>query len=319
VVAYAVPCNLLTRKEPINNDPVVSPRKPKSLDAQKLCKGAVSSTNPALDSVRMRIQERKVAREDRQLPKLGKEKELATANAVEPEQPPITPGLSDLFSPLGLQPSTGRTVSKDTPPPAGLRAISSAEVAGRGSRRARAAVNYAEPSLVSKMRRPTKELVDAVGKDGRPVFGGVVVKEDDDDEDERERVRSQDTAWRPLSSASGGTVAVADEVPSPLSKKSCEDPVLRVSHPEKSTAAAPLQYRKRDASAMGPAESDDEHRAHELSIFDFTSSSPNEKEKMEGRQKSMSRRKSTMLDGSGETAVTENRVRLSARRRSMMV
>jgi len=39
---------------------------------------------------------------------------------------------------------------------------------GRASRRARDSVSYAEPSLRDKMRRPTKELVNAVGADERP-------------------------------------------------------------------------------------------------------------------------------------------------------
>jgi hypothetical protein len=316
---------VLTWEESINNDPVVSPRKPKkSSDPQKLYKGAVSSANPALDSVRMRIQERKVAREDRKISKLGKEEALSTANAVELELPPQTPGIPDMFSPLGSQPSTGRMISKDTPPPAGLTTLSSAEAAGRGSRRVRAAVNYAEPNLVNKMRRPTKELVDAVGKDGRPVFGAMVVKEeeeeDNDDDDDQERVQSQDAVWRPLSSASTSKLVVADEVPSPLSKKTCEESSLRVSSQGNSTAMAPVEHKKRRASAMGAAEGDDDHRSQDLSIFEFTSSSPNDKEKMEGRRRSMmSRRKSTMLDGSGETTVQETGSRVSARRRSMMV
>lgn len=38
--------------------------------------------------------------------------------------------------------------------------------ASRPSRRQRAVVSYAEPNLRDKMRRPTKELIDAVGSDG---------------------------------------------------------------------------------------------------------------------------------------------------------
>ncbi|KAK4461640.1 hypothetical protein QBC42DRAFT_203252 [Cladorrhinum samala] len=54
----------------------------------------------------------------------------------------------------------------DTPPPAH---ISSEGETSRPSRRARSAVSYAEPNLRDKMRRPTKELFDAVsGLQRRP-------------------------------------------------------------------------------------------------------------------------------------------------------
>lgn len=82
---------------------------------------------------------------------------------------PKTPALADLLSPTSTHPSEGPAGSRDTPPPGQLsRSHSTTDgmnAAGRGSRRARAQVNYAEPSLISKMRRPTKELVDAVGGD----------------------------------------------------------------------------------------------------------------------------------------------------------
>ncbi|KAI1344093.1 hypothetical protein F5Y15DRAFT_369058 [Xylariaceae sp. FL0016] len=52
----------------------------------------------------------------------------------------------------------------DTPPPAD---ISSRGETSRGSRRARAAVSYAEPNLRDKMRRPTKQLFDAVAGEGK--------------------------------------------------------------------------------------------------------------------------------------------------------
>jgi hypothetical protein len=74
-------------------------------------------------------------------------------------QAPKTPGLSDLLSPPSTQPSTARDESRDTPPPSDLN---SNGIVGRAARRARAPVNYAEPNLVSKMRRPGKELADAV-------------------------------------------------------------------------------------------------------------------------------------------------------------
>jgi len=80
----------------------------------------------------------------------------------EPE--PETPAALDIFSPPESRPSTARPESRDTPPPPDLGPGSEGH---RPSRRARASVSYAEPSLRDKMRRPTKELVDAVARDAK--------------------------------------------------------------------------------------------------------------------------------------------------------
>jgi hypothetical protein len=87
------------------------------------------------------------------------------------EPPPETPAGLDLFSPLSSQPSTDRRGLRDTPPPPELDPTTSTgdtlTGAGRGGRRARGNVSYAEPNLRDKMRRPTKDLVDAVTGEGR--------------------------------------------------------------------------------------------------------------------------------------------------------
>ncbi|KAG9869038.1 hypothetical protein KCU86_g24046, partial [Aureobasidium melanogenum] len=49
--------------------------------------------------------------------------------------------------------------------------------ASRPSRRARAAVNYAEPNLVSKMRRPTAAKADAVDVNGRRISSNITTSE----------------------------------------------------------------------------------------------------------------------------------------------
>lgn len=77
--------------------------------------------------------------------------------------PPKTPAAPDLFSPTSSEPSTKPTdVRTGTPPPGDLSTLSTTDGGARPSRRARAAVNYAEPSLVAKMRRPSKQMVDAI-------------------------------------------------------------------------------------------------------------------------------------------------------------
>ncbi|KAF1820193.1 uncharacterized protein K489DRAFT_433634 [Dissoconium aciculare CBS 342.82] len=114
-----------------------------------------------------------------------------------PPKTPAAPNL-DVFSPPSSQslsyPNTGSRASRDTPPPAEAgtsRATddAAANAASRPSRRARnVAVNYAEPSLVAKMRRPGKEMVDAISGlqdprcvmssasgEGRKSVGGTVM------------------------------------------------------------------------------------------------------------------------------------------------
>lgn len=86
---------------------------------------------------------------------------------------PKTPAaMHDMWSPTSSRPSEAPASSNDTPPPPGCGAADSQNIdmnaTGRTSRRARSNVSYTEPSLVSKMRRPTRTLVDAVvvPKDG---------------------------------------------------------------------------------------------------------------------------------------------------------
>ena len=91
----------------------------------------------------------------------------------EPAPPPVVTILSDneatSADPVLIAPDTPdraapRDVARDTPPPAD---ISSSGEISRPSRRARAAISYAEPNLRDKMRRPTKELLDAVAGEGK--------------------------------------------------------------------------------------------------------------------------------------------------------
>ncbi|KAI4232429.1 MAG: hypothetical protein LQ349_005019, partial [Xanthoria aureola] len=87
--------------------------------------------------------------------------------------PPATPAPPPLdVLPLdGSEPPTARPNSRDTPPPEDLdpetATTNSFGSMGRSSRRQRGSVSYAEPNLRDKMRRPTKELVDAVAAEER--------------------------------------------------------------------------------------------------------------------------------------------------------
>lgn len=135
-------------------------------------------------------------------------------NEVQPE--PETPAAIDIFSPSSSQPSTNRVDSRDTPPPVDFGSGADGQ---RPSRRARGAVSYAEPNLRDKMRRPTKDLVDAVTKEERAqranaikleeatVAGLGTIKSEPEAND----------AWKSMPAASTSTVEN-----SPLSSKAPE-------------------------------------------------------------------------------------------------
>ncbi|QSZ32989.1 hypothetical protein DSL72_002573 [Monilinia vaccinii-corymbosi] len=102
---------------------------------------------------------KEISIEDKQVGKTEPQPQLQVFNFT---QEPKMPAPADIFPSLSTNSSTTvRGGSRDTPPPS-----ESAE-GQRPSRRARGSVSYAEPSLRVKMRRPGKELVNAVTADGR--------------------------------------------------------------------------------------------------------------------------------------------------------
>ena len=150
-----------------------------------------------------------------------------SAPATSADPPPLTPAPDDLFSPTPSEPSTHPSGPDDrrgdTPPPSDLSTLSNTTTttcsAGGGtlrpSRRARSAVNYAEPSLISKMRRPGREMVDAVtvigAKDAsRRASSGSAVKEVVIKKEEEEEEGGDDGSWKDL--------PPADLASSPLSQ-----------------------------------------------------------------------------------------------------
>ncbi|KAF2665633.1 hypothetical protein BT63DRAFT_417176 [Microthyrium microscopicum] len=326
-------------EKPVNTDPVVSPKKPRrGLGTEKSLK-APPAPSLLKDPPRTKIKDRKpVLPESKALPELNIETTRKTAipeskassdlnivdmAAYEAALQPKTPAL-DLFSPPS-QPSTDRPVGKDTPPPTNLASISTTtglEPSGRPGRRARAVVNYAEPNLISKMRRPTKELSDAVGKDGRPIPGAIVKK---------------DSAhpWQPKSSSSDLPPSYIDEAPSPLVNKISEPlPVSDASEADStststktkraprasvsasyatpsstsSTTASTKATSARHASAAVdalPAPSRrrrvDEMREAELAVYDFNESSPTSSDRSSDSitQGRAQRRHSSMTDVRG--------------------
>lgn len=128
----------------------------------------------------------------RKISPLDEEKEPARASDAPPPEvvsvsttptkpPPAIPASPSLRQPLvtksaNTSPLPPPSISekkeraaiqlKDTPPPTTNSVMDSAPtLVPTRMRRARSTVNYAEPNLISKMRRPSKDLVDAVGPD----------------------------------------------------------------------------------------------------------------------------------------------------------
>ncbi|KAK3904605.1 hypothetical protein C8A05DRAFT_13532 [Staphylotrichum tortipilum] len=181
----------------------------------------------------------------------------------------------------------------DTPPPAD---ISSTGEMSRPSRRVRAAISYAEPNLRDKMRRPTKELFDAVAGEGKFVHRGP--KPEDHPSAPTSSSKARTDAGSSVGSSSK-SIVVGDAAPdarqqtllSPLAQKEVFSETL--------ASTVVMERRKRPsavreslvASIERPASASPEHQptsttasppppettttaAPESDIYDFTASSP---------------------------------------------
>lgn len=266
---------------------------------------------------------------------------------------PTTPLPPDLFSPTPSEPSAARPEARTgTPPPGDLSTLSTTTDGGaRPSRRARAAVNYAEPSLNAKMRRPGKQMVDAISglqhhsramsaSTGKRESGGSlgsVVRVKDEPVDEEELGE----AWRDLPPAMVGN---------PLGEKGGEVPGgdgngLHV--PARPPSAPPIasalaNSRKRRESAQQAAPADLEtavRKIEELDLYDFKESSSPSTDSSGGpvdnarmgktgaskghrRHSSVPKAAEAPVEGGGERVVKSTptgSVRAASRRKSMML
>jgi hypothetical protein len=287
----------------INTDPIVSPKKTTKTgtikEEKEALKKVVKATEEATKPART-ARDRKSRITPEEPMTIAEPQEAAQAPAatdlpppppeLEPEPepetklPPKTPFTTDIFSAPSTESSSRPPAGRDTPPPDDLNA--------RPGRRARAQVNYAEPSLAAKMRRPTKELLDAVGKDGRPLHGMIVNKKGVEFKLED---GVEGSAWRTMSATTGKSLKCEDTVEpgSPLSKKSgvSTNEALKVMRAEPdpilpsaaSQAIAALiadsksTARRRSAALRPVLDTDTDIKEKEKrgsSIYDFASSSP---------------------------------------------
>ena len=210
---------------------------------------------------------------------------------VEVQPEPETPAGLDLFSPPSSQPSTARNESRDTPPP---QDIGPGVDGQRPNRRARPAVSYAEPNLRDKMRRPTKELVDAVIP-GTGSLRASTIKSEIDESASSAKIKSEpkvNDAWKmmPLSSSAAlensplsGKMAAFDSLPSNIityrkRRESilADNDVLRTN--SASAVAALLAGKRRTKGELQEEPVGNQSKYPKPStnhdIYDFTGSSP---------------------------------------------
>lgn len=302
IFLYASPSNKTA--ESVNADPVNSPAKLRGNG-----KGKVAEAKDELARI---VRERNRAKERAQPTKRttsikAQEDTTGTVISKPAEARPETPAppTTDLFSPNASEPSVARPESQDTPPPADLGPDTGTGSFGRASRRPRGSVSYAQPNLRDKMRRPTAELIDAVGaeqrarqaKAERENSNLVFIKKEEDanalpiwktaDPQEGSRIREE-----PTSPLVNKTVGLAADLPNnvtterrrrtimPSRNDIAEDPAKLSSGASSAiaalTAGSQRPKRREEDKTTSVAMKDEEvrDRIERLSIYDFTGSSP---------------------------------------------
>ncbi|KAL2021176.1 hypothetical protein VTK56DRAFT_7482 [Thermocarpiscus australiensis] len=226
---------------------------------------AVKSTNQDVSSPR-KVMKAAMSEEDKMDQTLGKEglimkKEACGRNLppkieVPPPEPPavmtLTLEAESVLPPTSPSaPSTPdrparKEMPHDTPPPAD---ISSNGETSRPSRRARVPISYAEPNLRDKMRRPTKELFDAVSGEGKFIHRSVASQKSDDHSDPTSvtKVRSE-----PGSSArsSGKSLASGERTSQPQPRHHLSPLAQKDIFPDILPSTVVMERRKR-TSAVG--------------------------------------------------------------------
>ncbi|KAL8841878.1 MAG: hypothetical protein Q9170_000751 [Blastenia crenularia] len=155
-----------TFAESVNTDAVSSPAKTSRLaEGEKVARQDMSRPRD-----RSKTRDQPASQRFSRPAKESKHGEESLEVPPRPPKTPVPPPL-DVGSPAGSEPPAARTEGRDTPPPTDLDPETANTNAfgslGRASRRQRGSVSYAEPNLRDKMRRPTRELVDAVGAEER--------------------------------------------------------------------------------------------------------------------------------------------------------
>ncbi|KAI1657447.1 hypothetical protein F4813DRAFT_76621 [Daldinia decipiens] len=210
--------------------------------------------------------------------------------------------------------ATPREEVRDTPPPTD---ISSRGETSRGSRRARTAVSYAEPNLRDKMRRPTKQLLDAVSGEGKHIRRtSQSKKEEFPSSNPSSVVKSEENlgSWKDLPADRSMSRTNLDVMASPLARKGS-----KASSDDLTMSGVGMDRKKRtdtESSSYSSGESNttksgsraagrrvDEIAAREAEVakifddeadvYDFPSSSPKDGSKRTATTEETSKRRNT--------------------------
>ncbi|KAG5984704.1 hypothetical protein E4U55_003651 [Claviceps digitariae] len=216
--------------------------------------------------------------------------------------------------------SRGDEPRDDTPPPAD---ISPDGDASRHSRRNRTTVSYAEPNLRVKMRRPTKELFDAVTGEGK--YARRVSQCEQSSTSEEPKIKRESDAGDLLNRIPAADSTAERKSPEPGSipagplemKSSVQEVSLATVNQRPRRHSRPVDYT---ADMSTDADDDD---SGDVDVYEFTSSSPHidkndsaEKTTGRRRQGAATRRRSAAVDSDKVTTAKE---RSASRRRSMMI
>ncbi|KAI9170947.1 Shugoshin [Paramyrothecium foliicola] len=241
-----------------------------------------------------------------------------------------------LFSPISPEPVAldDDGARGDTPPPAD---ITSEGETSRPSRRNRGAISYAEPNLRDKMRRPTKELFDAVTGEGKysrrsshsAPLGSDMVKL------KRESDCGELLQQIPHANSQGIAGEAAAVPASPLASKGApldsSSKPTSLERPKRQSLAAKMLKEAdhvlpdtQSPEAKTTDAADNTGGEEETDPYEFTVSSPlpdkqdieDTKRKSSTRQSRSSRRFSSTTEADGSMAAQD---RASSRRRSMML
>ncbi len=288
----------------MNTDPANSPVKSKMNGKDRIAETKDDSTNR--DRERAPQKERVQISKSTSFVKDQGPAAIATSTSKNVDPPPETPAPpNDLFSPVSSEPSAARAESRDTPPPPDLGPDTGTGSFGRASRRSRGSINYAQPNLRDKMRRPTSELVDAVGAEERlrqanlarierENTASVAIKHEDTDAlpvwntiDAKDNQRKREEPTSPLSNkTSGSAMDLPGSVITERRRRSVAPPRSEdTSDSSKPSGAASAiaaltagNHRSKrpgeDNSHVINGKDKSREPEERLSIFDFTGSSP---------------------------------------------
>lgn len=294
------------------NDDISSPKKKSK-----------QSTVDEVTTVKAGLKRSKVT-QDRPKTKAKTSAPVLVDEVPEPErepEPAVATATSDLGTPLAepdlLAPNSPISAPSanasrgDTPPPAD---ISSNGETSRPSRRSRGIVSYAEPNLRDKMRRPTKDLVDAVTGARRSSQYELI---------------SHDSANAKREASLGlppdqGSAQDPGSIPaSPLARKSSISQEMAnptIADKRKRQSSATVKENLKQETDASNDESTESVPVSDADLYEFTTSSPRTekqgKSRTTNRQGKSSRRFSTALENDDSYVPNE---RVSSRRRSMMV